>query len=43
MPAKRVVTPQDILGEGDIGVTFDGDPVGVIDHDEIAQILGSGQ
>ena len=43
MPAKRVIPPQDILGEGDVGVPFNGDPVSVIDHDEIAQILSGSQ
>ena len=43
VPTERVVTSQDVLGEGDVGVTLDGDSVGVIDHDEVAQILGGRQ
>ena len=33
----------DVLGQGDVGVVLDGDPVAVVDQRQVAQPLGAGQ
>ena len=43
VPAVGLVTGCDILGEGDVGVIFDGDVVAVVDDDQVAQLLVAGQ
>ncbi len=43
VPAIGLVALRDILAEGDLGVTLDGDLVVVVDHDEVAQFLGTRQ
>ncbi len=43
VPAVRGVTGLDVLGEGDLGVALDRDPVVVVDQEQVAQILGGGQ
>ncbi len=42
MPAVRLVTLADIFAEGDVGVVLDGDLVVVVDQDEVAELLVSG-
>ena len=42
VPAVGLVAGRDVLGEGDVGVALDGDPVGVVDHREVAELLGAG-
>lgn len=43
MPAVGGVAGGDVLGEGDGGVVLDGDLVVVVDHHQIAQLLGARQ
>ena len=43
VPAVGLVALADVLGEGDVRVVLDGDPVVVVDEDEVAQLLGAGQ
>ena len=43
VPAIGFVARQDVLGEGDVRVVFDGDVVLVVDHHEVAQFLVAGQ
>ena len=43
VPAVSLVTSLDVLGEGDGGVALDGDPVVVVEQDEVAQFLGPSQ
>jgi hypothetical protein len=41
VPAVRLVAPQHVLGEGDLGVALDRDVVVVVDDDEVAELLGA--
>ena len=43
MPTVGLIAGLDVLREGDGGITFDGDPVVVVEHDEVAQLLGPRQ
>ena len=43
VPAVRLVALGDVFGEGDVGVVFDRDLVGVVDHDEVAELLVTGE
>lgn len=43
VPAVRGVAGRDVLAEGDVGVVLDGDVVGVVEHDEVAQLLVAGE
>ena len=43
VPAVRGVARGDVLGQGDVGVVLDGDPVAVVDQGQVAQPLGAGQ
>ena len=43
VPAVRLVALGDVFGEGDVGVVLDGDLVGVVDHDEVAELLVAGE
>jgi hypothetical protein len=43
VPAVGLVALADVLGEGDVGVVLDRDPVVVVDQDQVAQPLGAGQ
>ena len=43
MPAVGLVAGGHIFTEGDLGVALNGDPVGVVDHDQVAEFLGAGQ
>ena len=42
VPAVGLVALGDVLGEGDVGVALDRDPVGVVDDGEVAELLGAG-
>src|SRR5690606_24593886 len=39
VPAVGLVPLRDVLGEGDVGVALDRDPVVVVDDGEVAQLL----
>ena len=39
IPAIGLITCRYVFGKGDVGFTFDGNLVGVIEHDEVAQFL----
>ncbi len=39
VPAVGLVAQGDVLGQGDVGVVLDGDPVGVVDQREVAELL----
>ena len=43
VPAVGLVPRADVLGERDVGVVLDRDPVGVVDQDQVPQLLGAGQ
>jgi len=43
VPAVGGVASQHVLGEGNVGVPFDGDVVVVIQHHQVAQLLMAGQ
>ena len=43
VPAVRGVAGRDVLGQRDVGVVLDRDPVAVVDQGEVAQPLGAGQ
>src|SRR5699024_6126830 len=43
VPSVCGVAACHVLGEGDVGVIFDGDAVVIPDDDEVAQLLGAGQ
>src|SRR5690606_39065303 len=43
VPAVGLVPLGGVLGQGDPGVVLDGDLIGVVDHREVAQLLGPGQ
>ena len=43
IPAVGAVPLAHVLGKGDCGVAFDGDPVVIPDDDQVAQLLSSGQ
>ncbi|CAM5581502.1 hypothetical protein SCYAM73S_04252 [Streptomyces cyaneofuscatus] len=43
VPAVRGVAGGHVLAEGDVGVVLDGDVVGVVEDDEVAELLASGQ
>ncbi|CAM5603399.1 hypothetical protein SBADM41S_10138 [Streptomyces badius] len=43
VPAVRGVAGGDVLAEGDVGVVLDGDVVGVVEDDQVAQFLVPGQ
>ena len=42
VPAVGLVARADVLGERDVGVVLDRDPVGVVDHGEVAELLHAG-
>ena len=42
VPAVGLVARADVLGERDVGVALDRDLVGVVDHREVAELLGAG-
>ena len=42
VPAVGLVAGGDVLGEGDVGVALDRDPVAVVDDGEVAELLGAG-
>ena len=42
VPAVGLVARADVLGERDVGVVLDRDPVGVVDHREVAELLDAG-
>ena len=43
VPAVRGVAGGDVLGQGDVGVVLDGDPVAVVDQRQVAQPLGGAE
>ena len=43
VPAVRGVAGRDVLGQGDVGVVLDGDPVAVVDQRQVAQPLGGAE
>jgi hypothetical protein len=43
VPAVGLVAFADVLGERDVDVVLDRDPVGVVDQDQVSQLLGAGQ
>ena len=43
VPAVRGVARLDVLGERDLGVALDRDPVVVVEQEQVAQVLGGGQ
>ena len=43
VPAVGLIPHADVLSERDAGVVLDRDPVGVVDHDQVPQLLGPGQ
>ena len=43
VPAVGLIARGDVLGERDLGLALDRDPVVVVDQDEVAELLGSGQ
>ena len=40
VPAVGLVAGGDVLGQRDVGVVLDRDPVGVVDHGEVAELAG---
>ena len=43
LPPVGPVAGHHVFGEGDAGVFFDGDPVVVPEHDEVAELLRAGE
>ena len=43
VPAVGLIPHADVLSERDAGVVLDRDPVGVVDQDQVPQLLGTGQ
>ena len=43
LPSVCLVSLQDIFGERDVGIPLDRYVVVVVDHDEVAELLRSGQ
>jgi hypothetical protein len=43
LPAVGLVALRDVLGEGDVGVVLDRDLVRVVDRDEVAEVLVTGE
>ncbi len=43
VPVVGLVARLDVLGEGDVGVVLDGDLVGVVDRDQVAELLVPGE
>ncbi len=43
VPVVGLVARRDVFREGDVGVVFDRDLVGVVDHDETAKLLVAGE
>ena len=43
VPAVRLVARLDVFGERDVGVVLDRDLVGVVDRDEVAELLVAGE
>ena len=39
IPAIGLITCRYVFGKGNVGLTFDGNLIGVIEHDEVAQFL----